>query len=206
MTKATVEFREPQTPMPNGEGKGLAQTRLKREGRWEKFCGRRNWHHARLTSTKKWTRSAATDESWALTLLEFPPLPEDQLPPVIVKKAVPWTPPSLAAVEPLFMQLPPALRSNLDEAYLWVFNHPALSRTPGPEGVRYLKPEDFPGCPSQGAWTLLSMAMEDTNSFRKEFMQRFSKPEKAVDAAADQGVQDDGLDDLDALLEQARAG
>jgi hypothetical protein len=210
MTKATVEFREPQTPMPNGEGKGAAEARLKREGLWKKFSDRKNFLHAMLKRSKKWTRAAATDEAWARALKEYPPIPEDQLPPIEAVKAKPvWLPP-VCEVDEVLLGLPSTrTQVQLRDAYMWVFDHPAMHREGiGPHAKRYAVTGDVAGCPTKGAWNLLLHSMNDPEKFFKAVTDKFLKLTDAgkTDESADQGVQDDGLDDLDALLEQARAG
>jgi hypothetical protein len=212
-------YKESRVPMPtwpglylNEEGVEQPETkiqathRLRKEGpkRHAAFNNRRLALKRRLMKAGEHFADAAKDEAWAITLKEFPPMPVEQWEDEVESQKEPeepapcWVAPKLDVDEALAM-LPALEKSKIEEAFIWVADHRALSRK-GPTGERYLIDADLAGCPSRWAWSLLMQAIDDPPSFRKEMMQRIkaTKPGEAEDTGPT-----DSDADLDAILGRA---
>lgn len=188
------------------ETKVQATHRIRREGpeRYKAFNTRRLTLKRKLMKAGEHYVAAANDEAWASAVKEYPPIPveqwEDEQEQPEVEPEPCWVAPKLDVDEALAL-LPALEKSKIEEAFIWVADHRALSRK-GPTGERYLIDADLAGCPSRWAWSLLQQAIDDPVSFRKEMMQRIkaTKPGEAEDVGPT-----DSDADLDAILGRAMA-
>ena len=199
--------------METSESKIGSTERLRREGRWNEACMFRDGERARLRREGR-SRLDATDESWAMMLKSFPPLPAvgatpaqpaaeqqtaedppaespDSLCPVGVgERAVCVSEPAPEISETVLTRL----RGNspdLARDILWAYERLE---------DRGARPED---APSLGAWALLKWARDYRNRFFEQVLPKALAASKAGGAGGgdDPEDADPGIEEIERMLE-----